>query len=171
MKGEMAVAKRPESPEAAVVIVLGAHVFANRLSGTLQNRVQAAADYLLSHPEARCITTGGQGWNEPRTEGEAAKQALVELGVAPARVYAEIQSTTTWENLLFAKEILEKENMGKHVLLATQGFHQWRAGKMAQRMGLNPTALVAEDRPRTKWKHTFREGFAILKFLLLHRKS
>ena len=110
--------KRPESPEAAVVIVLGAHVFAQRLSGTLQNRVKAAADYLLAHPEARCITTGGQGWNEPRTEGEAAKQALAGLGIAPERIYAEVKSTTTWENLLFAKEILEKEKLGKRVKTA-----------------------------------------------------
>lgn len=163
--------KRPEPTANTVVIVLGAQVFETRLSGTLQNRVQAAADYLWEHPEAQCITTGGQGWNEPRTEGEAAKQALIQLGIAPDRIYAETKSTTTWENLRFAKEILKREKLGTDVVLATQGFHQWRAAKMAERLGLTPYALVAEDRPGTKWKHTFREGFAILKFLLFYKKS
>ena len=57
--------KAAKPPENAVVLVLGAKVFENRLSTTLQNRVQAAADYLRAHPEAVCITTGGQGRDEP----------------------------------------------------------------------------------------------------------
>ena len=73
----------------AVVLVLGAKVFENRLSTTLQNRVQAAADYLRAHPEAVCITTGGQGRDEPRAEGDAAKQALEAFGIAPERITAE----------------------------------------------------------------------------------
>ena len=64
--------KAAAPPENAVVLVLGAKVFENRLSTTLQNRVQAAADYLRAHPEAVCITTGGQGKDEPQSEGEAA---------------------------------------------------------------------------------------------------
>ena len=72
--------KAAAPPENAVVLVLGAKVFENRLSTTLQNRVQAAADYLRAHPEAVCITTGGQGRDEPRAEGDAAKQALEALG-------------------------------------------------------------------------------------------
>ena len=166
MKGEKTVPKRPEPPKNAVVIVLGAQVF-----NTLQNRVQAAAEYLLENPKACCITTGGQGWNEPRTEGEAARQALIELGIAPERVFAEVQSTTTWENLCFAKEILEREKLGTDVVLATQSFHQWRAGKMAERLGLMPYTLVAADRPGTKLRHTAREGLAILKFLLFNNKQ
>lgn len=163
--------KRAEPPESAVVIVLGAHVFTTRLSGTLQNRVQAASEYLLENPEALCITTGGQGWNEPRTEGEAARQALIEMGIAPERIFAEVKSTTTWENLCFAKEILESKHLGTDVVLATQSFHQWRAGKMAERLGLTPYALIAADRPGTKLRHTAREGLAILKFLLFNKKQ
>lgn len=160
---------RPEMPENAVVIVLGAQVFAERLSGTLYNRVEAAAAFLKAHPQAVCITTGGQGWNEPRTEGQAAKEVLIEMGIEPARIHAETSSKTTWENLCFAREIIEREELGAQVVLATQQFHQWRAGKMAERLGLKPYPLVAADRPGTKWKHTSREGLAILKFLLFNR--
>ena len=48
-----------------------------------------AADYLRAHPEAVCITTGGQGRDEPRAEGDAAKQALEAFGIAPERITAE----------------------------------------------------------------------------------
>lgn len=157
-------------PENAVVVVLGAHVMAHRMSGTLYNRVKAAADFLLEHPEAKCVTTGGQGWNEPRTEGDAAKDALIEMGIPKERIFAETRSRTTWENLLFTKEIMERENLGKTVLLSTQSFHQWRAGKMAERLGFEAYPLVAADRPGTKMRHTVREGFAIIKFLLFNRK-
>ena len=113
--------KAAKPPENAVVLVLGAKVFENRLSTTLQNRVQAAADYLRAHPEAVCITTGGQGRDEPRSEGEAAKRALDALGIARERITAETRSRTTLENLRFSKAILTKMGRGPAVVIATQG--------------------------------------------------
>ena len=163
--------KQQKIPDNAVVIVLGAQVFRTRLSGTLYNRVEAAADHLRRYPQAKCITTGGQGKNEPRTEGDAAKEVLVQMGIGADRIYAETRSATTWENLRYARDILLREGLGREVLLSTQKFHQWRAGKMAQRLGLKPYPLVAADRPGTKWKHTSREGLAIIKFLLFNRKN
>lgn len=84
---------------------------------------------------------------------------------------AEVRSATTWENLLNARDILRSEALGSIVLLSTQSFHQWRAGKVAERLGLSPYPLIAADRPGTKLKHTVREGLAILKFLLFNRKQ
>lgn len=158
---------RLKPPENAVVIVLGARVFETHLSGTLQNRVQAAAEYLFAHPNAVCITTGGKGKDEPCAEGEAAKRALTALEIALERIFAETRSTTTMENLCFAKEILKVNGLGDTVLLATQRYHQWRAGKMAQRLGLKPYPLIAKDRLRSLPKSLCREALAILKFLLL----
>lgn len=159
--------KGPKPPKSAVVVVLGARVFETHLSGTLQNRVQAAADYLLAHPDAVCITTGGRGKDEPCTEGDAAKRALINLGVVPERIFAETLSTTTWENLCFAKEILKANGLGSTVILATQRYHQWRAGTMARRLGLKPYSLIAKDRLCSLPKSFCREALAILKFLLL----
>lgn len=159
------------SPENAVVIVLGAHVFRNHLSGTLQNRVQKAAEYLLAHPDAKCITTGGQGYNEPCAEGDAAREALIRLGIAPERIFAETRSVNTAENLRFAREILLREDLGLRVKIATQRFHQWRAGQMARQLGMEPEPLIAADRPGTRLKLVPREGLAILKYLLFTRKT
>ena len=111
--------KQQKIPDNAVVIVLGAQVFRTHLSGTLYNRVEAAADYLRRYPRAKCITTGGQGANEPRTEGDAAKEVLVQMGIDADRVFAETRSATTWENLRYAREILLREGFGREGYLSS----------------------------------------------------
>ena len=156
-------------PEDAAVLVLGARVFEDRSSGTLYNRVKAAADHLLQYPHVKCITTGGRGADEVRNEAEAACAELIGMGVAPERIFAETCSATTWENLCLAKEIIDREKLSVHVVIVTQRFHQWRACKMAEQLGMVPYPLIAEDSPNTKLRHTIREGFAVLKFLLLSK--
>ena len=163
--------KAARPPENAVVLVLGAKVFENRLSTTLQNRVQAAADYLRAHPEAVCITTGGQGRDEPRAEGDAAKQALEALSIAPERITAETRSRTTLENLRFSKAILERAGRGPAVAIATQGYHMRRACMMARHIGLAPYPLYAVSNPYALPKNVCRELLATMKFLLLNRKG
>lgn len=158
-------------PDGATVVVLGARIYETRLSPTLQNRVQAAADYLLAHPQSMCITTGGRGADESRSEGEAAKKALTALGVESGRITAETRSTTTMENLRFAKEILVRSHRGTAVLIATQRYHMWRACAMARQLGLAPYPLFAGDRLRALPKNACRELLAIVKFLLLRGRA
>ena len=84
--------RRRKLPENGVVIVLGARVVGAsktcpaHLSRAFQYRVDTAASYLKAYPKAVCITTGGQGKDEPQSEGEAAKEALMKFGVAPKRI-------------------------------------------------------------------------------------
>ena len=96
-----------------------------------QSRVSISCGYCSivskAYPKAVCITTGGQGKDEPQSEGEAAKEALIKFGVAPKRIFAEVNSKTTLENLRFARDILRENGFSDTVLLATQSYHQWRA--------------------------------------------
>lgn len=158
-------------PAQAVVLVLGARVSGAGLSKTLRCRVQAAADYLRGHPAAACITTGGQGRDEPCSEGEAAKRALEALGIEPGRITAETRSRTTLENLRFSKAILAEMGCGPAVVIATQGYHMRRACMMARHIGLLPHPLYAESNPRALPKNLCREALATLKFLLFYRKG
>ena len=92
--------RRRKLPKNGVVIVLGARVVGAsktcpaHLSRAFQYRVDTAASYLKAYPKAVCITTGGQGKDEPQSEGEAAKEALMKFGVAPKRIFAEVNSKT-----------------------------------------------------------------------------
>lgn len=141
------------------------------LSHAFQYRVDTAASYLKAHPKAVCITTGGQGKDEPQSESEAAKEALMKFGVAPKRIFAEVNSETTLENLRFARDILRENGFSDTVLLATQSYHQWRACRMAKMLGLTPYPLHAKTNLKSLPKNLCREFLAILKFLLFTRKE
>lgn len=52
------------APAESTVIVLGCQVRGTEPSLTLQRRVDAAADYLRAHPQARCVASGGQSDDE-----------------------------------------------------------------------------------------------------------
>ena len=79
--------RRRKLPENGVVIVLGARVVGAsktcpaHLSRAFQYRVDTAASYLKAYPKTVCITTGRQGKDEPQSEGEAAKEALMKLSL------------------------------------------------------------------------------------------
>ena len=56
---------------------------------------------------------------------------LMEQGVPEEDILIENRSRTTFENLTF---ILEKEGLGKHVLVVTNSFHTLRAGVFMRRL-------------------------------------
>ena len=131
----------------------------------LQHRITKA------YPKAVLYHDRGQGKDEPQSEGEAAKEALIKFGVAPKRIFAEVNSKTTLENLRFARDILRENGFSDTVLLATQSYHQWRACRMAKMLGLTPYPLHANTNLKSLPKNLCREFLAILKFLLFTRKE
>lgn len=134
----IAAADRPGGDDAPeTVVLLGCQVYNGRPSMMLQGRIQAAYDYLTAHPEAVCVTTGGlDSSDEPVTEGGCARQELIAMGIAPERVYAEEKSFDTRENLLFAAEIIRKNKLNDHVVIASDNFHQYRGQWFAREAGL-----------------------------------
>ena len=123
------------------VVVLGCQVYPDgHPSLMLQNRIDAAYNYLTAHPEAVCIASGGQNDRETISEAACIRNTLVELGIAPARIYTEARSTSTEENLTFAARIIEEEGLPTQVAIASDNFHQLRAAIWAERAGLTPYA-------------------------------
>ena len=136
-----AAADRPDIGEDApdTVILLGCRVYDGKPSLMLQNRINAAYDYLTAHPDAVVITTGGlDSKTEPVTEGGCAARELIAMGIDPARVYAEELSFDTRENLLFAAEIIAQHGLDTHVAIASDNFHQLRGQIYAREAGLQP---------------------------------
>ena len=136
-----AATDRPVAGEEApdTVILLGCRVYDGKPSLMLQNRINAAYDYLTSHPQAVVITTGGlDSKTEPVTEGGCAARELIAMGIDPERVYAEELSFDTRENLLFAAEIIARHNLDTHVAIASDNFHQLRGQIYAREAGLRP---------------------------------
>ena len=134
-----AATDRPVAGEKApdTVILLGCRVYDGKPSLMLQNRINAAYDYLTAHPDAVVITTGGlDSKTEPVTEGGCAARELIAMGISPERVYAEELSFDTRENLLFAAEIMH--DLDTHVSIASDNFHQLRGQIYAREAGLQP---------------------------------
>ena len=137
----LAAADRPAQWQECTVVVLGCQVYPDgRPSLMLQNRIHAAYDYLTAHPEAVCIASGGQNDRETISEAACIRNTLVEMGIAPARIYTEARSTSTEENLTFSARIIEEEGLPAQVAIASDNFHQLRAAIWAERAGLTPYA-------------------------------
>lgn len=135
-------AHHPDGTRPVTVIVLGCQV---RSDGTpsrmLRDRIQAAYDYLAVHEEAVCVASGGQNDREPTTEARCIRDTLVSMGIDPGRIYPEDASTSTEENLAFSAEVIRREGMPTEVAIASDNFHQLRAGVWAEKDGLTPYSL------------------------------
>lgn len=151
----------------STVIVLGARVYKDRVSLTMANRLDAAFEYLQKNPDSRCIVSGGQGKNETVTEASMMYRYLVAKGVDESRIFLEDASTDTQENLAFSKAIIEENGLNPVVGLATDGYHEYRALKYADRAGIRAGAIPA----RTVWwlfpTSIVREMYGILEQWLL----
>ncbi len=141
-------AQSKTAPAGTNVMVLGSQVYSiEHLGVALRSRVNKAGEYLLEYPQANCIVTGGQGSNEPCTEAEAERHALLKMGVEKERIFLEDQSTTTRENMAFAKRIANEEGFGDEIVVVTQGFHMYRALMLAENAGFTAYALTADTDP------------------------
>ena len=144
------------------MIVLGGQVRGDQPSLTLLRRLSTAKAYLDEHPDMKCIVSGGQGKGEDISEAECMCNWLVSQGIAEDRIYKEDKSTDTDENIRFSKDIMNSEGLGSSIAITTSDFHEYRAGKLAEKYGLEYGSVPS----RTVWwlVPTFwmREMYAIL---------
>lgn len=131
-----------------VIIVMGAGVRGERVSMILARRLDSAIEYLSMNPNAMVIVCGGLGDRATITEAEAMKRYLVARGIAENRIIKEDLSTNSYENLLFAKEILEGYFPdGFRAVITTSDFHLFRTLYVASNVGIDATRIGA----RTDW--------------------
>lgn len=144
------------------VVVLGCGVYGVRPSLMLTERMDAAYDYLVENKDAVCILSGGQGDGENITEAECMYIYLTSKGIDKERLYIEDRSTSTRENLAFSREIIEKYGLNSQVAIVTNEFHEYRAGRIAETIGLEASPIPA---PTAWWlfpTYYVRELYGIL---------
>ncbi len=150
------------------IIVLGAQVRTTGPSVVLRYRLDTAIDYLNANPTTKCIVSGGQGYNEPTSEAQGMKDYMVAAGISEDRIIMESESTTTIENILFSKAILERIDPDyESVGIVTNNFHAYRGMQIAKTQGLrNVCAVSAPSHPRFLANNVLRECFGITKDFL-----
>ena len=146
-------------------IILGAKVNGETPSLTLRYRLEKALSYAEAHPEVKFILSGGQGPDEDVAEGEAMRRYLTERGVHEERLLLEIESTSTYENLLYSKELLPVDVNA--VTIITSDFHLARARMIADSLDLVTDALPAKTPPSVEAKHNVRERLALIKTVIV----
>ena len=152
-------------PEADYLIVLGCQVQGTVPSRMLRQRINAAADYLNTYLDAKCIVSGGQGPGEAVSEAACMLRCLTEAGIDPRRIILEDQSTSTMENLRFSLALMDP---GASAAIVSNEFHLYRAGQMASSLGLDAALIPADTEfPILRTSYFLREIFAVWKYHLL----
>lgn len=136
-----AAADAPSENEDVTVLVLGCQVIGEKPSVMLRARIESAYAYLSTHPDAKCIATGGKGDNENISEGECIRRELTGMGIDASRIYVEDRSTNTAENMAFSAAIIRQNGLSPTVAVASDNFHQLRASIFAARSGLESRSL------------------------------
>lgn len=145
-----------------VVIVPGAGLQRGEAGLHLARRLDAAIVYLNRNTDAVIIVCGGLGARQTITEAEAMKRYLTARGVLPERIILEEKSTSTYENLVFAKEILDRRFPdGFRAVLITNDFHIYRFTSLARRIGISANHVAASTPWFTLVANYLREMAAV----------
>ena len=130
------------------IIVLGAGIIGDRVTPLLAARIDKGIELLHHNPGAKLILSGGQGPGEDIAEGEAMARYAEEKNVGPEKIIIEGRSTSTEENLLFSRKLMEKA--WPKVIVVTTAYHVFRALLLAKQQELKCVGFGA----KTKWYFT-----------------
>lgn len=151
--------------QADAAIVLGAAVWSQGVSPVFRERINHAIDLYRRGRVHKIIFTGGQGNRNEPTESAAAREYAVSNGVSPSDILIEQRSHTTYENLVFAKQLADVHGL-KKVLVVSDPMHMKRAVAMAHDVGLDaypsPTPTTRYTGFRTQVAELTRETFYYL---------
>lgn len=143
------------------VIVLGAKLHGERVSKSLQLRLDQALEYYEAHPDTIIIVSGGQGKDEAISEAEAMRKYLVDHGVPRTSIRQEVRSVNTAQNLEFSKFFVKDSGS---VGIITSDFHVFRAKAIAIGHGYqNVSGIPAKSDSVLILNLLVREVFAVLK--------
>lgn len=121
-------------------IVLGCELRGEKPSQTLTARLDKAVLYHAKNPDAWIVVSGGKNGSQTVSEASAMRAYLIEQGVAEDQILVEDQATTTRENMVFSKSLLDAKLQGDYtVCCITSDFHAYRATGFAKKAGLTAT--------------------------------
>jgi len=144
---------------ADAAVVLGAAVWTDQVSPVFKERINHAINLYRVGQVHKLIFTGGQGNPGEPTESAAARDYALQSGVPASDILIEEKSHTTYENIIYAKELADAHEI-HNVLIVSDPLHMKRAMTMAEDAG-----LVAEASPTPSTRY---QGLSSQMSLLAH---
>ncbi|WVT92267.1 YdcF family protein, partial [Enterococcus durans] len=156
------------------IVVLGAGLIdGERVSPLIAKRINKAIAFYWAQSKATLnppvlLMSGGKGTDEKVAEAIAMKQYALEKGIPERDILVETNSTTTLENMLFSKEIMDQQMNGPYrAIFTSNNYHIFRAGLYARQAKLNANGIGAKTALYYLPNAILREFIAIL---VLHKK-
>ena len=135
----------PKKQHYDFIIIHGAGLLdGERVTPLLKRRIDKAVQAFQQskNPHIRLIASGGQGSDEKISEAQAMYNYLVEHTDVPKEaIILEEKSTTTYENLLFSKELGEQLIKNPRFLFVTNDYHVFRTSTYARQIGMQGDGL------------------------------
>lgn len=129
-----------DAGQAQAVIILGASVFGNTVSPTLQKRLDKGFEVYQSGKAGKIIVSGDHGQPD-YNEVQAMKNYLVKRGVPAEDIFMDHAGFSTYDTVYRAKDIFLVQN----AIIVTQREHLIRALYIADRLKLPAQGVEAES--------------------------
>lgn len=139
------------------IIVLGGKVNQSGPTREVRSRLDKAIE-IYEQNHSVIIVSGGL---EPNglVESTVMKEYLINHGISAQDIIEENYSTSTWENLIYSKELVE----GEDIAIVTSAYHVTRTSLLQNRLNLSADIYVSDY---CNYKSVFRESIAMFKSLL-----
>lgn len=150
-----------KNAQAIVLLSGGIHGFREEYGKELPNAnsILRAIYAAKLHRETQLpILVSGGGTRKGSAKGAVLIKSFLEEELNTPVRWIEIQSTTTQENALYTKEILQQENIS-NVLLVTESWHMRRSVESFKRLGIN---VVPAPTFKSKAQYEFNWGDKII---------
>ena len=148
------------------MIVLGAKLDGTKLSNTLKLRLDKTIEYYNKHKNINIIVSGGKTNNLDFSEALAMENYLIANGVNKNNIIKEDKATSTLENIIYSKKILEDINYNGKVLIVTSDFHLFRGRLITSILGIENKGICSKSELSKRIYYMIKEYPASIRDLL-----
>lgn len=161
-----AEARRDETQHVDAIIILGTTQNYGTPSAHLEARLQHGFDLYAAGYADWIIVTGGRVEGDPYTEAGVSRDWLINMGVPASAILYEDEGRNTWQNMTGAWTAAEPHGI-ETVLIVSDGFHLFRAERMANAVGFDSSSSATPYSPIKPWSadeltYVIRETVAVI---------
>jgi uncharacterized SAM-binding protein YcdF (DUF218 family) len=154
-----------EPRRADAILILGRELVDDRPTPVFRARLEHGARLWRQGWAPELVVSGGLTGDALRSEAEAGREVLIELGVPAAAIGIEKGSRHTLENLLYVRETSRRRGLSRFILVSDP-LHLARASALARGLGLDFVCSAALAAPPHRgsaawWFRAWREGFLL----------